>query len=73
MKCHSHLFIESLLWPLSQLRLALSKPPLPHDISITEEWERLCAGDERDDKKKKKTTVGVDKDGNRADGRQNGP
>lgn len=75
MKCHSRLFIESLLWPLSQLRLALSKPPLPHDISIMGEREGgggLSAGDEREDKKKQ-TTVGIDEDENKADGRQNDP
>lgn len=78
MKCDSRLFIESLLWPLSQLRLALSKPPLPHDISIMGEregeggGERLSAGDEREDKKKQ-TTVGIDEDENKADGRQSDP
>lgn len=55
-------FYRELLWPLSQLRLTLSKLPLPHDISITADChrqgtqrqrKRLCAGDERKDKRKK--------------------
>lgn len=77
MKCDSRLFIESLLWPLSQLRLALSKPPLPHDISIMGEWERGGGGDclpaMKGMTKKKQTTVGIDEDENKADGRQNDP